>query len=472
MKKNSIYTSLFLLAFTGTVCAQEELKGEIALDDVEVSATDDSVYVQMNIDFSELHVSANRIISLFPSVQIDDDVVRLPGVDVMGRKQYILYQRNGSEREDKTVIRRKNGTSQQWHYRAAVPVTERPDHVRLYLDEDSCGCLREVLASRNRLLAEESFKPKVFTPQFVYISPQAETRKARNEQGSAYVDFPVNKTDIRPDYRNNRAELAKIENTINRIKNDADVTITRITIKGYASPEGSYAANKKLAEGRTRSLVDYLKKEYPLDGNLFALDYEAEDWAGLRAFIAKSDRKDKDALLALVDSDINADTKERRLRAEYPESYRYLLQECFPSLRHSDYKVEYTVRGFDVNEARQLIDKEPQKLSLQEMYAVAQTYEAGSDAYNEVFETAVRLFPNDEVANLNAANAAMARKDYVSASRYLEKAGNEPRAVYARGILAGLQGDYQSATAYLQQAKAGGVSQADEALAQMEELTK
>ena len=70
MKKNSIYTSLFLLAFTGAVCAQEELKGEIALDDVEVSATDDSVYVQMNIDFSELHVSANRIISLFPSVSV------------------------------------------------------------------------------------------------------------------------------------------------------------------------------------------------------------------------------------------------------------------------------------------------------------------------------------------------------------------------------------------------------------------
>ena len=472
MKTNSIYIGFFLLAFAGTVHAQEELKGEVVLDNVKVSATDDSVYVQMNMDFSSLHVSANRIISLFPSVQIDDDVVRLPGVDVMGRKQYILYQRNASKEAGKTVIRRKNNTDQQWHYRAAVPVTERPDRVRLYLDEDSCGCLREVLASRNRLLAEESFKPKEFVPQFVYIRPQAETRKARNEQGAAYVDFPVNQTAIRPDYRNNRAELAKIENTIDRIKNDADVTITRITIKGHASPEGSYATNKRLAEGRTRSLVDYLKKEYPLDGNLFALDYEAEDWTGLRAFIAKSDMENKEALLELADSDIHADTKERRLRAEYPEAYRYLLQECFPSLRHSDYKVEYTVRGFDVNEARQLIGKDPQKLSLQEMYAVAQTYEAGSDAYNEVFETAARLFPDDEVANLNAANAAMARKDYVSASRYLEKAGNEPRAVYARGVLAGLQGDYQTAASYLQQAKAGGVSQADEALTQIEELTK
>lgn len=461
MKKNSIYTSLFLLAFTGAVCAQEELKGEIALDDVEVSATDDSVYVQMNIDFSDLHVSANRIISLFPSVQIDDDVVRLPGVDVMGRKQYILYQRNGSEREDKVVIRRKNGTSQQWHYRAAVPVTERPDHVRLYLDEDSCGCLREVLASRNRLLAEESFKPKVFTPQFIYVSPQAETRKARNEQGSAYVDFPVNQTAIRPDYRNNRTELAKIENTINRIKNDADVTITRITIKGYASPEGSYAANKRLAEGRTRSLVDYLKKEYPLDGNLFALDYEAEDWAGLREFIAKSEMKEKDALLKLVDSDINVDTKERRLRAEYPEAYRRLLQECFPSLRHSDYKVEYTVRGFDVEEARQLIWKEPQKLSLQEMYAVAQTYEVGSTEYKEVFETAVRLFPDDEVANLNAANAAMQRNDWTSAEKYLKRAGNSGEALIARGIWAYHTGNAEEAEKCFRQAKEQGTEGAD-----------
>lgn len=65
------------------------------------------------------------------------------------------------------------------------------------------------------------------------------------------------------------------------------MSINNITIKGYASPEGSYANNSRLAEARTRSLVDYLKKEYPLDSSLFQLDYEPEDWEGLRAYVIR-----------------------------------------------------------------------------------------------------------------------------------------------------------------------------------------
>ena len=197
MKKHSMIFSFFL--FAGIANAQEGIQGKIGVEGVEISATDDSVYVQMDMDFSALHVSANRTISLFPSVQTDAEICRLPGVEVRGRKQYIQYLREEGTNVSKVqVIRRKNGERQRLHYRASVPVKTSPEWVRLYLDEDSCGCLREVLASRNRLLAEENFKPKVFVPYWVYIQPEAETRKARNEQGAAYIDFPVNKTDIRP----------------------------------------------------------------------------------------------------------------------------------------------------------------------------------------------------------------------------------------------------------------------------------
>ena len=471
MKKTIIYIG-FLLAFVGTAQAQEGLKGEIEVSNVSLSVFGDSLRVQMDMDFSALHLPANRSLSLLPSLRMDTAIIRLPEVDVMGRRQYIQWQRKADRAAMTQVIRRYNSTTQHLHYQTAVPIAERLGLVRLYLDEDSCGCLREVLANRNRLLAEQDFTPAVFVPHFVYVSPQAETRKTRHEKGAAYVDFPVNKTGIYPAYRNNRSELAKIENTINRIKGDADVSINNITIKGYASPEGSYANNSRLAEARTRSLVDYLKKEYPLDASLFQLDYEPEDWEGLRAYVIKGSLPEKDALLGLIDSGLEADAKERRLRTEYPEAYRTLLRDCFPALRHSDYVVAYTVRGFDVEEARKLIWKEPQKLSLQEMYAVAQTYGTGSKEYNEVFETAVRLFPDDEAANLNAANAAMQRNDTAGAARYLEKAGEGASAEYARGILAALRGEYDAASVYLQKAKAGGIAEADDALRQIERMKK
>ena len=81
-----------------------------------------------------------------------------------------------------------------------------------------------------------------------------------------------------------------------------------------------------------------------------------------------------------------------------PASYRYILDNIYPRLRHSDYTVTYTVRPFSIEEAKEILKTKPQQLSLQEMFLVAQTYEPGSPEFNEVFDIAVRLFPDDETA--------------------------------------------------------------------------
>ena len=90
--------------------------------------------------------------------------------------------------------------------------------------------------------------------------------------------------------------------------------------------------------------------------------------------------------------------------------------------------------------------------------------EPGSNEFNEVFETAVRIYPDDETANLNAANAAMSKGDFTAASAYLSKAGNSPQAVYARGIYAILTENFAEAERLLQEAQRAGVTEASEAL--------
>lgn len=67
-------------------------------------------------------------------------------------------------------------------------------------------------------------------------------------QGKAYLDFPVNRTELHPDYHNNPSELHKIMQTIDTVRNNANVEITSISIHGYASPEGSYQNNERLAQ--------------------------------------------------------------------------------------------------------------------------------------------------------------------------------------------------------------------------------
>ena len=73
-------------------------------------------------------------------------------------------------------------------------------------------------------------------------------------------------------------------------------------------------------------------------------------------------------------------------------------------------------------------------MTMQEMFLVAQTYEPGSPEFNEVFDIAVRLFPDDETANLNAACTDLQKGDLTSAEKHLAKAGNSKEAERVRDV--------------------------------------
>ena len=89
--------------------------------------------------------------------------------------------------------------------------------------------------------------------------------------------------------------------------------------------------------------------------------------------------------------------------------------------------------------------KSPQKLSLNEFFLVANDQPEGSELYMEAFETAARMYPNDETANLNAATAAIQRQDFVSAQKYLKKSGNSDEAKFTKAVYEALKGDKEEA---------------------------
>jgi hypothetical protein len=281
--------------------------------------------------------------------------------------------------------------------------------------------------------------------RFSFVTPQAEAEKTRELRGRAYLDFMVNKTDIRPDYRRNAVELAKVQQTIDAVRLDPNTTITHISIHGYASPEGDYRHNGRLAQGRAQAFKDYVQMLMVLPADIFSVRWTPEDWDGLVEKLNEGVIGQADVLTLIRDTSLAPDEKERRLKRQYGHAWQLLLDSIFPSLRHSDYEVSYTIRPFTVDEARVLIKHKPQQLSLNEMFLVAQTYEPGSREYNDVFLTAVRMYPEDETANLNAAIIALLSGDTDEAARRLEKAGVGDEAWNARGVMRAMRGDVAGA---------------------------
>lgn len=464
MKTICLYSLLALLPLV-PVAADEvkRLPGGAEVSGVDIRKQRDSVVIRMNLNLSGMEVGRNRSIVVTPLFYAEGEEEWLPAIEVMGRTRYLYYQRNEESLyadSPYTIIKKDKNATQQVGYQVSVPYRKWMDRASLVVAEDTCQC-GEVSKGNSILLAQADL---VFTPRLAYISPQAETRKARALSGEAYLDFPVNKTVIYPEYRRNTAELAKIRATIDTIRTDKDFSITRISLKGYASPEGRYAANVRLSEGRTDALKDYLMSEYGFEASLFRTNAGAENWAGLRKYVAQSGLADKEAILAIIDSEEEPDAKEQRIRREHAASYRTLLQDCYPALRRTDYTVDYVIRGFNVEEAKEVIKTRPQNLSLQEMFAVAQTYQPGSEDFNRVFDIAVRLYPADPIANLNAANALLERKEAAQALKFLDKAGDTPQADNARGVAMILLERYDEAERYLHRAAQAGVSEANENL--------
>lgn len=456
--------------------AQTLYKNQIRIDKESISRSDDNrLTISMDIVLEEgMKLTSNNAATLTPFIEANNNKKILPAIVVYGRKRELVNQRNHKMPQNTySTIRRQRNKAQTVNYLVQLPYEAWMRQADMKLNVDICGCCDIMEESAGELITQLNIAPLKLQPAIAYITPKAEGIKHRAVEGRAFLDFPVNKTIIYPDYRRNTTELAKIRATIDTVRNDKSTTLTGITIHGYASPEGSYANNTRLAKGRTQALIDYVTSYYNFDHKLIQSEFTPEDWEGFRSFVAASAMDKKSEILQLMDQNTEPDAKERSIaKLIGPQAYQFLLTDCYPALRHSDYTVNYTVRSFNLEESKEMINKRPQLLSLEEIYMVAQSYEPGSEEFNHAFQVAALMFPDDAIANLNAAAMEIQKGgDMILAKKYLAKADRKAAETLNNlGVVAMIEGELETAQKFFNEAKAAGLSsQAD---ANLKELNK
>lgn len=465
----SIRYILFALtcSFAVSLSAQKVAGCQVQINNKVVTlGADTQLQIGMDVTVpAQMELNTNTLLTLTPALMEkgeDGTSKVLPAIYVYGRARQIIAERTGKIPVNAfEVLRRNNGTSQTIQYNARVPYEDWMNGAELKMFAavyECANCMKEEDLALISPVLLERYQVK---PAIAFVKPAAEI-KVRAEKGSAYLDFPVNQTKIYPDYRRNPYELEEIYRTINVVKENTDTKITSIALHGYASPEGSYANNTRLAIGRSEALKKYLMDKYALGADMFTVESTPEDWAGLRAYVEKSNIAHKDQVLKLIDSDIeNLDVKENRIKALDGQMYQALLRDCYPGLRHTDYVIHYTVRPYNLEEAKALLKTRPQLLSLEEMYLVAQTYEEGSEDFNEVFDIAVRMYPQDPIANINAAAMELKRGNVDQSQRYLERSDASSAAGQNNlGVYHMLQGNLSVAEACFNKAKELGSEEA------------
>lgn len=240
-----------------------------------------------------------------------------------------------------------------------------------------------------------------------------------NISGVARVQFKVNRTEIDSTLANNKKELANITNTLDSICNNLGMEIRRIELIGFASPEGSYNNNDRLASARTKSLKNFIQSEIQLPDTIIITSHIAEDWSGLRNDILASSLSDKAELLEIIDSQRPFDQKEALMK-RHRESWAWISKEVLPSLRRTEYRIEY------------------------------------QHCYEEI-----------ELQTLEEVNKCISEGDIDQAAKLLVDIPPSPEADYARGVVAALQHRYDEAEAWFTRAESRGVTEATHSLTQL-----
>lgn len=489
MKRNILYIIVACAILVGiglpAHAQSRSYDGNITIQPLRLEQSGEMLHVELNIILSHVMVKSAHGLDLIPQLVSSNQTMNLPKVSIKGKNEYLAYERTLALMSAKQKAaydlpymvekdyKRKSDTIP---YRYMLPYEPWMADARLDMQWDECGCgeiaLMDIEPVLDRVTLEYIPIPYVPIPHVAYITPKSEEIKRREIQAECFLDFVVNKTDIRPNYMNNPRELGKIHTMIDDLKSDPSIKVNRLDIIGYASPEGTLENNKRLSEGRAKALRDYLASKYEFPRDNYRIVFGGENWDGLVKALNSMDFEYKEEVLKIIETtpiEKGREAKLMKLNGGVP--YRILLKNVFPSLRVAICKVNYNVKNFSVDEAKEVLKKRPQNLSLNEMFLVANTYTQGSQEFIDVFETAVRMFPENETANLNAAASAILRNDLVSAERYLAKVSpNTYPAEYnnAKGLIALLKGEYEKANDYLRKAVESGLPAASSNLDELE----
>ena len=445
--------------------------GEVKVTTPSLFLKNDTLTLDFRFDVTDVTVNSTQAYAFTPVLSRDWHYYTLPPVVVSGKKNFKMRRadrkiaRNGEYDAPYTVIYGKDKNRNNIvSYRLQLPYQQWMDDMdMIILQEGKESCVID-------LPAIEVFKPKpVEKPkpqlpaqgQFCqscigmvsFLTPREKPLKTYSMQNTLYVEYPVGGTKFQPDYKNNAQEVQKLRDALAPLMEGKNlVSFKAIRIRGYASPDGSVKTNERMAATRAQSFADNLKTHYPFPDSLIRVTSGGEDWDELVRLLHEKKPAYAEKALAVIDQYENPDTREARLKTALGASYRTMVNELFPSLRRLTVAVDYEIREVRNNEAAELIHTHPEMLNLDEILSVAKLYKPGSKEYREVYEIAVARYPEDAVANINAASAQIIYGDFQRAQRYIDRVKDDPRAWNDLGVLAWLQGETEVAKVWFEKA--------------------
>lgn len=413
------------------------------------------------IDYSQLAVAANDQLILQPVIVGKEDTLRLPYVlfpgktrDKVNRRKVRLYGEDENFPQPYAVLYPSGKADDVLTYRTGIPFQSWMYGAQLELQQDIYGC-----ADCHRVLSGIPLSIIANPPQVAFIIPIADY--GQEERATLYVNFPWDQAVILPDFRNNASELAKIDRSMQKLTSERPGKLRRVALTGYASPEGTYPYNTRLAGRRVQAVKNYVLRKYPGTASIFVIDTVPEDWQGVRRWADSSELRYRSQVMDIIDRTSNPDARDNRIRRlDGSATYHRLLREAYPPLRRVEFVANYDRQPLSLEQYREIYRTHPERLTPYELYTLAQSYPGQSPEFYDIILVTARLYPQEVSANNNAAAVALQREDCATARQYLLRCGDNAEALNNQGVLLLLEGKIPEACTCFRDAYSKGCNDA------------
>ena len=253
--------------------------------------------------------------------------------------------------------------------------------------------------------------------------PYDSSRILRKEKGMLYVHFPLDKTTLLRDFRDNAPILDRIVDITRQIMADSTSHVVKIQIIGLASVEGPQSRNLQLGKGRAEALKRYVQGRVATPDDLYECVNGGEAWTELRDQISDTDSPYREQLLSIIDNEPNLDRREAKIKAlDRGKAFAYLKSNVLSDQRNSGYVRIY---------------------------------------YDYV--------PDAAAATINKASALLRQEKYDEALQMLRTVQSDQRAQNALGVALYMTGDKEAGIRCFEAAASNGNAEAIQNLKQLQE---
>ncbi len=203
------------------------------------------------------------------------------------------------------------------------------------------------------------------------VAPDSFQRVNARKQ-EANVRFLINQANLRKsELKNNSVqEFVRMLRAINADRER--LAIKNVEVAAYASPEGGFSFNDKLANKRQDVSESYVKgqlKSTKVETDIDA-HYTAQDWDGFQQLVQASNIQDKDVILRVLSMYKDPQEREQQIR-NMSEGFRELADQILPELRRARLIINYETIGRSDEQIQAQYAADPAKLDIEELLYAA-----------------------------------------------------------------------------------------------------